>query len=370
MRVVVPSPSAHRRLPSQAALLVVALLLSGGCARRPPMAAAPAPSFALASPQTRPFQDEAVYQSTLEAIRNVNLSAEISGRIVAMAMQEGQTVRPGELLFRLDQVQQQAQVNATAAEARKDLVNAERYIFLNNEGAVSTKDRDYYVTQAIQSADKLRADKATLGYKNVLAPISGQIGSLLHKQGDVVNQGEKIVNLIDNSQLWLRLDVPADLSSRVRLGLPVLLQSPDRSRTLAQGRVTFLGPAVDPQSQTLLAKATFDNPDGSLRHNQRVSAILQFSSGENLAIPEGAVFLQAGQSFVFRAVSAAEARRSLGRPLQPEPPAGALVALQVPVTVGVPQNGLYPVSQGLTAQDRVVLGNLAQLRSGMGIRTR
>ena len=91
--MVVPSPSAHRRLPSQAALLVVALLLSGGCARRPPMAAAPAPSFALASPQTRPFQDEAVYQSTLEAIRNVNLSAEISGRIVAMAMQEGQTVR-------------------------------------------------------------------------------------------------------------------------------------------------------------------------------------------------------------------------------------------------------------------------------------
>jgi membrane fusion protein, multidrug efflux system len=351
-------------------VLALALLLPGACARRPPMAAAPPPTFTLASPESRTFQDEAVYQSTLEAIRNVNLSAEISGRIVAMPMQEGQTVRPGDLLFRLDQVQQQAQVNATAAEARKDLVNAERYIFLNNQGAVSTKDRDFYVTQAIQSADKLRADKATLGYKNVLAPIAGQIGSLLHKQGDVVNQGEKIVNLIDNSQLWLRLDVPADLSSRMRLGLPVLLQSPDRSQTLARGTVTFLGPAIDTQSQTLLAKATFANPDGHLRHNQRVSAILQFSSGASLSIPEGAVFVQAGQSFVFRAVSADEARRALGRPLQPEPPAGSLVALQVPVTVGVPQNGLYPVSQGLSAQDRVVLGNLAQLRSGMGIRIR
>jgi membrane fusion protein, multidrug efflux system len=362
--------AARHRRPVQAGLLTAALLLPGACARRPPLAAAPPPTFALASPETRTFQDEAVYQSTLEAIRNVSLSAEISGRIVAMPMQEGQTVRQGDLLFRLDQVQQQAQVNAAAAEARKDLVNAERYIFLNNQGAVSTKDRDFYVTQAIQSADKLRADQATLGYKNVLAPIAGQIGSLLRKQGDVVNQGEKIVNLIDNSQLWLRLDVPADLSSRMRLGLPVLLQSPDRSSTLATGSITFLGPAVDPQSQTLLAKATFDNPDGALRHNQRVSAILQFSSGGSLAIPEGAVFLQAGQSFVFRAVSAEVARKALGRPLQPEPPAGSLVALQVPVTVGVPQNGLYPVSQGLNPQDRVVLGNLAQLRSGMGIRTR
>jgi len=92
------------------------------------------PKFNLVSPQQSLFNDQANYQSTLESVRNVNLAAEISGRIIAMPMREGQIVQPGDRLFVLDQVQQRAQVNANAAEARKDLVNAERYIFLNNQG--------------------------------------------------------------------------------------------------------------------------------------------------------------------------------------------------------------------------------------------
>ena len=91
------------------------------------------------NPRTSVFTDSAEYQSTLEAIREVKLAPEIDGRIVAMPMQEGQAVRKGELLFRLDQVQQEATTNADRAKARKDLVNAERYIFLNEQGAVTTK---------------------------------------------------------------------------------------------------------------------------------------------------------------------------------------------------------------------------------------
>jgi septum formation protein len=68
----------------------------------------------------RPFNtlDSAEYQSTLEAIREVRLASEIAGRIVAMPVYEGQPVRPGQLLFALDQIQQKATVNADAAEAR------------------------------------------------------------------------------------------------------------------------------------------------------------------------------------------------------------------------------------------------------------
>ncbi|MEA5411611.1 biotin/lipoyl-binding protein, partial [Synechococcus sp. BA-120 BA3] len=81
----------------------------------------------LVSPRSQLFEDSAEYQSTLEAIREVKLAAEIDGRIVAMPMQEGQRVKPGQVLFRLDQVQQQASTSAAASEARKDVLNAERY---------------------------------------------------------------------------------------------------------------------------------------------------------------------------------------------------------------------------------------------------
>jgi len=80
--------------------------------------------------------------------------------------------------------------------------------------------------------------------------------------------------------------------------------------------------------------------------------------------------LQAGQTFVFRAVPAAEAARVIGAPLNPKPPPGALVAVQTPVTLGTLQNGRFALFRGLEPSDRIVVGNLAQLRSGMALPVR
>jgi len=346
-------------------VLPVLLATLVGCVKPPPPP--PQPTFSLTSPARQAFTDQATYQSTLESIANVPLAAEIDGRIVAMSMREGQMVRPGELLFRLDQIQQQASLAADAAEARKDRFNAERYIFLNEQGAVSTKQRDDYVTQAISSDEKVRASSATLAYKDVKAPIAGMVGDIQHKLGAVVRQGETITNLVDNRSLWVRLDVPGELAYRVRLGMPVELQAPDKPALKAIGKVTFIAPSLDRRTQTLLVKATFENPDGALRDQQRVQASLRFGREQKLAIPQAAVLLQAGQTFVFRAVQPAEAQRLIGAPITPAPSAGALVAVQTPVTLGSLQGGRFAVIKGLSSSDAVVLGNLAQLRSGMVI---
>jgi RND family efflux transporter MFP subunit len=336
-----------------------------GCVKPPPPPRQA--TFTLVSPSTQTFFDQAVYQSTLESIQNVQLAAEIDGRIVAMPMQEGQIVRKGDPLFRLDQVQQQATVAAAAAQAREDRLEAERYIFLNQQGAASTKQRDARVTAAITSAEQLKASSATLAYKDVTAPIAGMVGSIQHKLGSVVRQGEAIVNIVDNSRLWLRLDVPGEQAYRLRPGLPVELEAPDRRPLKVMGKVTFIAPSLDARTQTLLVKATFDNPDGVLRDQQRVRATLRFGSSSRLAVPEAAMLLQAGQTFVFRAVSSAEARSLTGQAITPAPAADVLVAVQTPVTLGALQNGRFAVIKGLNASDRVVLGNLAQLRSGMVI---
>ncbi|SBO44751.1 efflux RND transporter periplasmic adaptor subunit [Cyanobium sp. NIES-981] len=344
-------------------------LLGGlvGCTR--PAARAPEPpQVRLVNPRTQTFGDVATYQSTLEAIREVKLSPEIDGRIVAMPMREGEQVRRGQLLFRLDQVQQQAATDAARSEARKDLQNAERYIFLNEQGAVSTKERDFYVTQALQSRDQFASSQATLAYKNVTAPIDGEVGSIQAKVGDVVRAGGMVTSVIDNSRLWVRLDVAGEDAPRVRMGLPVLLQGAGVSGPAARGSVTFVAPSLDRERQTLLVKATFENADRALRNNQRVGATLVFDRQSALAIPEQAVLLQAGKTFVFLAVPADQAAKTLGRAITPPPPEGSLVAIQVPVKLGELQGGVFPVRSGLTAADRVIVGRLAQLRSGQAVR--
>ena len=336
-----------------------------GCVKPPPPP--PQSTFSLTSPTRQTFTDQATYQSTLESIANVPLAAEIDGRIVAMPMREGQLVRPGDPLFRLDQLQQQASVAAAAAQAREDRLEAERYIFLNQQGAASTKQRDSKVTAAITSAEQLKASAATLAYKDVTAPIAGMVGDIQHKLGSVVRRGEAITTIVDNSRLWVRLDVPGEQAYRLRLGMPVELQAPDKPVLNAIGAVTFIAPSLDRRTQTLLVKATFDNPDGALRDQQRVQASLSFGREQKLAIPQAAVLLQAGQTFVFRAVRPAEAQRLIGTAIKPAPSANDLVAVQTPVTLGSLQGGRFAVIKGLSTSDAVVLGNLAQLRSGMVI---
>jgi membrane fusion protein, multidrug efflux system len=346
----------------------MAMVALGACGERqltPPLP----PRVQLVQPISMTTRDSAEYQSTLEAIREIRLASEIAGRITAMPVIEGQQVRQGQLLFTLDQIQQRAEVDADAAEARKNFINAERYIFLNEQGAVSTKDRDFYVTQAIQSRDKLKSSRATLAYKNVAAPISGYVGSLNFKIGDVIKPGEVVTSVVDNSRLWVRIDVPGELSDQVRPGLPVILRGPDPRLAKATGRVSFVAPALDKDRQTLLVKAQFDNPDGSLRNNERVSATLVFNQRQVLAIPQQAVLLQAGKTFVFLAVSADEARRRLGRAIEPSPLPNLPVAIQVPVTLGTLQDGAYPILAGISAGDAVVVGNLAQLRSGLSVQS-
>ncbi|PZV04693.1 MAG: efflux RND transporter periplasmic adaptor subunit [Cyanobium sp.] len=355
-------------IPVLAASSLLALVSLAACAPAPPPQQPPA-AVRLVNPRSALFSDSADYQSTLEAIREVRLAAEIAGRIVLMPMQEGQAVQRGQLLFRLDQVQQQASTDSDRAEARKDVINAERYIFLNDQGAVSTKERDFYITQALQSRDMLKSSQATLGYKNITAPIAGQVGSIQAKIGDVVPAGGVVTSVVDNSILWVRLDVPGSDAARVRVGLPVLLRAPDRPELSARGAVSFVAPSLDKQRQTLLVKATFANGNGALRNNQRVNATLIYSQENLLSIPEQAVLLQAGKSFVFLAVSPQEARQRLGREIEPPPPPDSLVAVQVPVSLGTLQNGVFPLRSGLQSTDSVILGNLAQLRSGLAVRS-
>jgi hypothetical protein len=193
------------------------------------------------------------------------------------------------------------------------------------------------------------------------------VGNLNYKIGDVIKPGDVVTSVVDNSRLWLRIDVPGELSTRVRPGLPVFLKGPEPRRPRAVGRVIFVAPALDKERQTLLVKAEFNNPDGSLRNNERVNATVVFAQQQVLAIPQQAVMLQAGKTFVFQAVSVEEARRRLGRAIEPEPLPNLPVAIQVPVSLGTLQNGAYPVRAGITAADTVVVGNLAQLRSGLSV---
>jgi len=321
--------------------------------------------------------------SRLASTTDVALRPETDGRVVKILATQGQQVKAGQPIIVLDNVQDTAALDASKAQARRDYVNAERYIFLNQQGAASTRDRDYFVTEALKSRDQVRASAATLGYKYVTAPISGVVGDLdTVKLGDFVRKGQAITGIVDNSTLWTLMDVPATQAGAVRLGQSVMLTTQGLPPVSGMGTVVFISPyygvSGDTSSpNTVLVKASFPNLTGKLKTGQYVRNRIITETKRMLSVPVQAVMMQAQQPFVYRIVPLSAAlpkiRASQSIPqaqkeqLEKLPPSTSLV-VQTPVKLGTLENSRYPLISGLSAGDKIVVSNTALLRSGMPVR--
>jgi membrane fusion protein, multidrug efflux system len=366
------------------AVVLVPLLLLLGCGSKPV-------EPTLLSVQTVQLSEQVFSPgirvvSKLESVADVVMKPETDGRVVRILAQQGQRVEKNQPILVLDNVQPAAQLNSSIAEARKDKINAERYIFLNEQGAVSSKDMDSYITQAIESRDQAKADAATLDYTLVRSPIAGVIGDLSTvKLGDFVQKGQAITGVVDNGALWTQMDVPATQQGRVRIGQRVLLTSQGTPAVTGEGRVVFISPYFSRASSSaspnsLLVKAEFPNLTGQLKSGLVVKNEIITSQKQQLAVPVQAVTMQASQPFVYRILPLSEVLPKIKASDQvPEAQKEKLSKLaarnpsqptvvQVAVQLGPLQGNAYPLISGLPSGARVVISNTALLRSGMPVK--
>ena len=370
--------SVRRLRPFVALLGLVAL---GGCGSKPPEREPL--SVQVERIGEAAFSPGIEVVSRLESTSNVAMRPEADGRVVKILATQGQRVKAGQPILVLDNVQETASLNASKAESLKDNLNAERYVFLNNQGAVSTKDRDYYITQAIKSRDQVTANRATLNYKYVTSPINGEIGDLDSvKLGDYIRQGQAITGIVDNSVLWTLMDVPATQSSSVKLGQPVQLVTQSTPPVKGTGTVVFISPyfgvsGTQNAPNTVLVKASFPNLTGSLKTGQYVRNRIITGSKRQLSVPVEAVMMQAQQPFVYKILPLSvllpkikaspeipPAQKALMESLPPQTP----IVVQTPVKLGTLDQNRFPVISGLKAGEQVVVSNTALLRTGMPVK--
>ena len=297
----------------------------------------------------------------------------------------GQQVKAGQVILVLDNVQQSAALDAARNEARKDRINAARYEYLYSQGAVSAKERDRYSTEAVQAKDEALSDAAELGYKFVRAPIDGVIGDLDSvKLGDYVKTGQTITGIVDNSNLWTLMEIPASQASAVKVGQTVKLTSQASPPVNGEGKVTFVSPyygisGSTSSPNTLMVKAEFPNLTGQLKTGQFVSSEIITGSQASLAVPVQAVMMQAQQPFVYKVVPLSKALPKIkASPNASEQavkkleklPGNTPIVVQTQVQLGDLQNNNYPLKSGLQAGDQVAISNTSRLRTGMPVQVK
>ena len=273
------------------------------------------------SPPAMPVAVATVVQQTVkvtiqaignvEAYSTVALKARVDGQIVEVNFKEGQEVRKGAALFKIDArpfeaTLRQAEANLMRDTAQKEQARSQerRYQELLQKNFVSKEayaqirtNADTAEAVALASKAALENARLQLEYCTIRSPIDGFVGKVMLQIGNMVkaNDTNPLVIINQVRPIYVNFAVPEHRLSAIRSymakgPLPVEALPPNSDRAAAQGTLSFVDNAVDATTGTIKLKAAFANKDNSLWPGQFVSARLKlYDQKDALVVPMQAV---------------------------------------------------------------------------------
>ncbi len=287
---------------------------------------------------------------TVQAISTISVQPQVTGKLAEVYFKEGDLVKRGELLFKIDPRPFQIALNQIRANLEKDeaalkqaeanlqrdkaqekynLVEAERYKILLGENYTSKEQYDQMQTSALASKATVLADQAAvqtakkavqadqaavqnaelnLSYCFIHSPITGKTGAILIRPGNLVTAESSTLATLDQLQpIYVVFSVPEQNLNEIKkdmaaLSLPVSAL-PSGSRKSAEGRLTFMSNTVNSSTGTIELRGTFQNKKELLWPGQFVNVKLTLRSIPAFVIPSQAVQYGQNGTFVFVVLS-------------------------------------------------------------------
>ncbi len=393
------SVSAPRLLAAAAILAALAVTLS--CARDPrTQRAGPRAvpvTVGTVSQQALPVQLTAIGHAV--PYETVAIKPQVTGQLVEVAFKEGQEVKKGQVLFRIDPRPYQDALNksrsmlardqAQAAQAEQDETRTAALVAqkLAPQEQLDTAHSNTVSLQAAVKADEAQVESDQLGltYCSVGSPIDGRTGDLQVDVGNIVQANTTVLVTINRiSPIFVSFSLPEQNLSDVKRymaagGLKVQAVLPGEESAPVTGTLTFIDNTVDSATGTFALKGTFSNADRRLWPGQYVNVILTVTTQAN-AIVVPTVALQSGQNGQFVFVVKPDRTVEM-RPVTLDRQVGSLASLSAGVkpgetvvtdgqlllvpgatvdvkpAAGAPAQGAQPPAQGAPAQGPPAQGN-------------
>jgi len=263
------------------------------------------------------------YPGTVTALDQINITSQVSGYITDINFKDGQNVKKGQLLYKIDnQVYkanyQQSVANLQVQEANlvKAQKDADRYNELEKHDAIAKQQVDYANAALDATQKQVNAAKANVAsihsnvqFANIYAPFSGTIGISQVKKGTAVVAGQTVLNTISTDNP-VAVDFTIDQKNIYRFA--ELKQGKDNIKdsvfTIAfgdeiypyPGKLDFIDRAVDPQTGTIKVRLIFPNDKEMLKPGMNNTVRVKNTSSKNATIiPHIAVNEQLGEFSVF-----------------------------------------------------------------------
>jgi membrane fusion protein (multidrug efflux system) len=306
--------------------------------------------------ETTAWQPKLSSVGNLRAYRGVELGTEIGGLVQTVPIKSGMDVKQGELLIKLNDTSDLAQLNSLKALADLAKVINERDGQQLEIQAISKNVFDTSKADAASKQAQVEQQTALVAKKNLKAPFSGRVGIVMINPGQFVNPGDKLLTLQTLDPILVDFNLPQSNAAQIQVGQEIILTTDAFKDTSFSGKITAVSPKVDTNTRNIQIEARLANPDKKILPGMFANVNIKLGDEVKLiTLPQTAVTYNPYGSTVFIAKPTSKKDKQ-GKPV--------LEAQQVFVTTGSTRGDQVAILKGLEEGSTVVTSGQLKLKNG------
>jgi len=282
-------------------------------------------------------------------VRNIEIRAQEKGFLQNIYVDEGQFVKAGQVLFRIMPKAYEAELLKAQAEAKAAMIELQNAKTLADKNIVSKNEQSMAQAKLDQANAEIALAKLHLSFTEIKAPFDGTIDRIPKKLGSLIDEGELLTSLSDNSQMFAYFNVSEpeyldyQTNAKNRADSKVSLLLANGQQLSYKGDVEVIESEFNNETGNIAFRARFPNPDKLLRNGETGKVLMTVPVRNALIIPQKATYEIQEKKYVF-VIDNNHVVRSKE------------------ITVSGEMPDLYVVENGLAESDKVLLEGVQKVK--------
>jgi len=295
------------------------------------------------------------YVCQIQSVQHIEVRALERGYLQNIYVDEGQLVKKGQLMFQIMPMIYQAEREKAQAEVEFAQIEFLNTKSLADSNIVSKNELALSQARLSKAKAELSLADAHLSFTKIRAPFDGIMDRFYVRLGSVVDEGELLTTLADNSEMWVYFNVPEaeylDYATRAKSGKPleVKLQMANNQPFDQTGVVETIEADFNNETGNIAFRATFPNAKGLLRHGETGNILMPVPLKNAILIPQKATFEILDKKYVY-VVDEQNIVKSRE------------------ITIGIEMPHIYAVTDGLKENDKILVEGLRKVKNNDKIR--
>lgn len=305
--------------------------------------------FIVTTPVTMDTSFTKEYVSQIRSVRNIEIHAQEKGFLQNIYVDEGQFVRAGQMLFKIMPTLYEAELQKAQAEVKAAEIELQNASALAEKNVISKNEQALAQAKLERAQAELAMAKVHLSFTEIRAPFDGYIDRLPKKIGSLIDEGELLTSLSDNSKVFAYFNVSepeyleyqTNVKGRGNNVISLLLANNQPHKF--KGKIEVIESEFDSETGNIAFRAIFPNPDNLLRNGETGKVVMTIPMKKALIIPQKATYEIQNKKYVF----------VVGND-------NVVKSREIAITGEVPD--LYVVRSGLSPDEKILLEGVQKVK--------